>query len=78
MNTKIKTNIDIEAPLKQTEAGMIVTRLKSRSLSRRDTPTYREMLGFSPLEASQLDVFQRLKLDAVAIARLAGREESVE
>lgn len=78
MNTKIKTNIDIEAPLKQTEAGMIVTRLKSRSLSRRDTPTYREMLGFSPLEASQLDVFQRLKLDAAAIARLAGREESVE
>lgn len=60
---------DVEAPLSQIEAGMIITvlsRQKKRML-------YRELVGFSPKEAAETESAKRYKITAEDIARAAGR-----
>ena len=62
--------IDLDTPLKQTEVHKIVTHFRGIGIIIK----YRELIGFSPKEASQTDTPKRNNLTAQKIAEAAGRK----
>lgn len=69
MQTKMK--IDTQTRLTQIEAGKIVTHFRGKGKRIK----YRELIGFSPEEASKTSSAKKFELSAVDIAKAAGREE---
>lgn len=66
----MKENIlDLQTSLTQTETGRIVTKMRERGIRLK----YRELIGFSPIEAANISTCKRYSLTAKAIAEAAGR-----
>lgn len=68
------TTIDILKPLSQSEAGRAITVFKQKNIR-----IYgRELIGFSPEDASKIDSAKKYGLKPEEIARAAGRPEIVK
>lgn len=71
---KKDSNYDMDSPLKDREAGRIITLLRGRGIIIR----YRELTGFSPTDAAALSKLRKYGVTAKWLAESAGRPEIVQ
>jgi hypothetical protein len=63
--------MDFTSPISLKEAGRIITILRGRGIVLK----YREIMGFSPKEACDLEAVKKHNLKPTDLARAAGRKE---
>ena len=62
--------MDMEKPITQIEAGRIITHFRGIGI----VIKYRELTGFTPIDAAKTDAAKKYKITAQQLAEAAGRK----
>jgi hypothetical protein len=67
-------DMDLSTPLSQTEAGRIISIYRGKGI----VIKYREIIGFSPKEAAELNGIKKHNIKPEDLAKAAGRDNEIK